>query len=170
MCHTYCDTDPHTLTHTQNHKPVTVHSTPPSPPTPSDSPADGGGQEDKVGPQQVLHQRQRDGSRLIHAHQLRLAQLHTVTGVDVLQGVHTLLLGWMYCKAYTVTGWMYRKGYTHTLFLGDGPQWVHTHCYWVDVLQGGHTLLLGKRTRRSELTSTLRELPRLTGCEATALN
>ena len=108
--------------------------------------ADGGGQEDKVGPQQVLHQRQRDGSRLIHAHQLRLAQLHTVTGVDVLQGVHTLLLGWMYCKAYTVTGWMYCKAHTHCYWGGCTAR-VHTHCYW-DGCTARHTQLLGGCTAR----------------------
>ena len=143
-------------THTLNHNHVTVHSTlPPTPPP--NSPADGGRQEDEVGPQQVLHQRQRDGGRLIHAHQLCLAQLHAVTGMDVLQGVHThtLLLGDVLqgVNTHTVTGWctargththcywvMYCKGYTHTLLLGGcTARGKHTHCYWVDVLQGVHT-------------------------------
>ena len=128
---------------------------------------------------------------------------------DVLQGVHTLLLGgctargththcywvmyckeythcyWvMYCKGYTHCYWvMYCKGYTHTVTGWCTARRKHTHCYWVthrngyihtvievNVLQWVHTLLLGKRTRRSELTSTLRELPRLTGCKATTFN
>lgn len=48
-------------------------------------PIDGGSHEHQVRAQQVLHQGQRNGSSLVDHHELGLAQLHGISGVDVLQ-------------------------------------------------------------------------------------
>ncbi len=48
------------------------------------SPVDCGAEEDEVGPQHGLHQRQRDGGRLINDQQLRLPQPLMVLWLDVL--------------------------------------------------------------------------------------
>ena len=45
-----------------------------------------GAEEDEVGAQHGLDQRQRDGRRLVNNQQLRLRQLGVVLRLDVLQG------------------------------------------------------------------------------------
>lgn len=51
-----------------------------------DEPIDGRSHEHQIWPQQFLHQRKRDGSSLVNHQQLCLAELHSVTRVDVLRG------------------------------------------------------------------------------------